>query len=725
MKIKKNILINFVILLFITCCAKTPSNNKKMARASDLMSLKSNVNQAFGYICTSNNLNKDTVGSILERHYKAKGHEEIWESIQADISDEGDCAVIEPIIGFLKNNNINKTRDEVYRLLRRALNGDVDNDNDNDNVLSDENEILSNCPYRKTTRRNLNCQHKMTKRSQNMFSRDFSINRKGNQSVSIKSFIFHIKLSHVNIAEKLMSKECSIIYSRQGNPNPAEYKSLLISKGVDLKNHNPISLWLLDSFSRERIIGHKHLFNSARVSSDDYRFDADRYSYEYYNVVRWWLHNSKYSKYIEYKNSKMALPMMTAVNVLSNTALPTINFDPKRQSVPIIHDDLNKYVNYILASWGLVYNLTKCMKEIKFTPIQFDFWIIPELTKEKKINRFSDNLQELSTNRHRLTNNSYTVTINNLINGISDNLQELSTNKCCAMTKDTGSSNPKCHLWDLEECLKKDGYVRSLDYWCDYIENDSLEFVEQKINDMIFRSMYGAHNHKNICLLVNRFLLGIYKYEIIPDDILNIIHSYMDPYWIVRNISLYNNKQYRRYIYIIDRRNPKNLQNKDMSYAKEVYCNSSKDWQDKIYLIRPRIYGKISKHFMDAMEVFLGYSKGYLFPNTEGSKSAPIGITDTLNGYNFVLSYHLLKHNLAKAYWYVYGGGQRFELEDIEWLWGRFFAKINGQEQLLNKKTLDCLHMYSREKILCDNGFCEFWEQSHRMPDIRRRRRRT
>ena len=117
----------------------------------------------------------------------------------------------------------------------------------------------------------------------------------------------------------------------------------------------PLLSWLLDSYSRDRVDGHKKLFLSANCNHDEYRYDSDKYCSSY-NATRWWLDDNTFCKFIQYKNPKMALPIMTALHSLSKRVLPPIEFNP--QLLPLINDDLNEFVKHTVSYWKFIHMLS-------------------------------------------------------------------------------------------------------------------------------------------------------------------------------------------------------------------------------------------------------------------------------------------------------------------------------------------------------------------------------
>ena len=103
-----------------------------------------------------------------------------------------------------------------------------------------------------------------------------------------------------------------------------------------------------------------------------------------------------------------------------------------------------------------------------------------------------------------------------------------------------------------------------------------------------------------------------------------------------------------------------------------------------------------------------------MFPNIHSS-STDIGILDALNGYKFALSFQLYTSHECKVYWYIDEGGLRFDLEDIRWLWSRYFVKVNNKQQKINKENELFLKNWKKHKKLSDDNFIEFSKQSTEM----------
>ena len=59
----------------------------------------------------------------------------------------------------------------------------------------------------------------------------------------------------------------------------------------------------------------------------------------------------------------------------------------------------------------------------------------------------------------------------------------------------------------------------------------------------------------------------------------------------------------------------------------------------------------------------------------------------------------------------------RFYLQDMKWLWSRFFDKINGREQQLTQTILKQIDEYNIDKQIPDENFEEFRRQIEYVAD--------
>eukprot|EP01084_Bolivina_argentea_P226807 383067_1 len=113
---------------------------------------------------------------------------------------------------------------------------------------------------------------------------------------------------------------------------------LCILKCIELKNQYPILLMLLDSFSRDKVNGH-------RINSTIYNLSTvnDRYVMGY-NAIKWWKEDCVFGRYISNQYPNKAEAMMHAVAELSFRLLPPYNFQYTLSN--IICDSLNAFVKY-------------------------------------------------------------------------------------------------------------------------------------------------------------------------------------------------------------------------------------------------------------------------------------------------------------------------------------------------------------------------------------------
>eukprot|EP01083_Nonionella_stella_P310364 1102395_1 len=468
----------------------------------------------------------------------------------------------------------------------------------------------------------------------------------------IKDLIFAPKRKDVAYATKYVQTECPAIFIHPNlaaepplEPNPHkeanknEDKSMCITKAVDFKNEYPILKWFHDIYSRDRVRGHKTIYETYGVPFYKYKYHQDKYAAGY-NATSWWLHDSPYCKYIQHQHGSMARPMMTAVQAFCKRVLPPMNFDWSAGN--IIHDNLNSFAEYTMACYGFIHELSQLTQnKAQAMPFQLDFCIIPQLTTPVSY----DNDGKLRFNRM----------------GIWDKTKE-------------EVAHP---IWRIAELLKQSHYVQDRDFLCEDAQ-DTVAKLQKQLHRM-WKTLRADQD------------------------------------------------KYKRYVLVIDRRNPKNLDEKDMAHEPPRYWQQTKDWTDRIYLIAPKCAHKMSKKVRSIQELFFAYSKQYLLPQHIGRN---IGINDALNGYKFALSFHILDQDTSSVYFYHNSGGVKFELTDIEWLWVRFFNKfsrgVQGDrvtrhgEQKLSDRNKKLLKKYYRTKRLVDAKFDEFWKQSHAIRIIHR-----
>ena len=140
-----------------------------------------------------------------------------------------------------------------------------------------------------------------------------------------------------------------------------------------------------------------------------------------------------------------------------------------------------------------------------------------------------------------------------------------------------------------------------------------------------------------------------------------------------------SNIKNNRYVVVLDRRPQENLSFTDFLKVKPNIHKTSKHWKDRIYLIKPKAYNTLPAQSRLHPEAFFSASNSYLLPIFRDSH---IGINNSLNGYKFALSYHILEKNNCKRYFYFNNGCVSLKTDDINLLWPQYFAKDdNGQMQ--------------------------------------------
>eukprot|EP01083_Nonionella_stella_P313932 1129022_1 len=108
----------------------------------------------------------------------------------------------------------------------------------------------------------------------------------------------------------------------------------------------------------------------------------------------------------------------------------------------------------------------------------------------------------------------------------------------------------------------------------------------------------------------------------------------------------------------------------------------------------------------------LNLSKTDIVLNTETNKY--ITMRDSLNGYMFGLSYHVLSEDNIYLYWYHNGGGSKFELRDIKHRWPQWF-QINSKQQLKHNIIQE---IKNSDQLLSNVEFEEFKRQCDQIDNV-------
>eukprot|EP01084_Bolivina_argentea_P207217 353598_1 len=278
-------------------------------------------------------------------------------------------------------------------------------------------------------------------------------------------------------------------------------------------------------------------------------------------------------------------------------------------------------------------------------PIQIDFWIIPRLTKAYVNQTLIP--QDINDVKTPFIDEDDTKNLDSLFG----KTQELGLNTSTDGTK----------IWDLQNNLHAAGYVQGENYWRAEIKRGDMCSVEILVKNM---------------------------------------HKLWD------NIDLVD-MRYKRYILIIDRRNPNHIKNKKM--IDDTHKNQT--WNDKMYLILPKHKNEICKLYADVMnEVFICNTRDYLL-SLPLSANKYFGGLESGNGYKFVVSYHCYFSDKVKMYLYFGGGSMRFFMTDCSWLLPRYFISRDNSFQVLNVSTKIELNNAINKYGLKDNQFEQFAKQ--------------
>ena len=300
---------------------------------------------------------------------------------------------------------------------------------------------------------------------------------------------------------------------------------------------------------------------------------------------KWW-NQCKYfqwlQRYARFEIDDMANHIKMAVIELTKRALPTFNYNPFMNMTQIM-DNINDLAKYTLASWHLVVDIknTLEMGKLEWCPLQVDFMVIPQRVAIHRRDKYATapfDIRELVSKKRMKAKDQ--------VHGFS--MKELkektyAKGKENSPTMDTllkphkyskieilefGSETQE-FLWDLEEIMDhpKVGYHKNQDriddkesgyYWMDTIDINQQDILSLK------KKMYSMLKK---CQDMFRDLGG-------------------------------GSQRYRRYVFIIDRRDEENLRKQNMkhnlpnNYKGNGYKKSGKD---KIYLIDHQEYNTLPR----------------------------------------------------------------------------------------------------------------------------------
>ena len=133
----------------------------------------------------------------------------------------------------------------------------------------------------------------------------------------------------------------------------------------------------------------------------------------------------------------------------------------------------------------------------------------------------------------------------------------------------------------------------------------------------------------------------------------------------------------RRYIFIIDRRNP---QCRDSPNYQSI---GRKNWNDTLHVWCPsgpqyQKFSELPSRSDLFPEALIDRTMECMLPLSDGKR---IGAKDLCNGHMFTTSYHLFEADRVKTYFMSNGHCQRFTHDEYQYYWPRLFMKVNGKFQ--------------------------------------------
>lgn len=125
----------------------------------------------------------------------------------------------------------------------------------------------------------------------------------------------------------------------------------------------------------------------------------------------------------------------------------------------------------------------------------------------------------------------------------------------------------------------------------------------------------------------------------------------------------------RRYIFILDRRNPQSR------HSPNYQLNGQKSWNDTLHIWCPSDLPSSSDLFPEGL---IERTMGCMLPLGRRKR---IGAKHLCNGHMFATSYHLFEADKVKTYFMNNGHGQRFTQYEYQYYWPRLFMKVDGKFQ--------------------------------------------
>ena len=374
-----------------------------------------------------------------------------------------------------------------------------------------------------------------------------------------------------------------------------------------------------------------------------------------------------------------------------------------------IHDSYNTTTKIAIAMNKWVYDKTMSVNTIddklKYFPMQIDLWMIPRLVKTSESNK---------THASKLINNEQ------FNNGWSADKNESNEAKSEEGAEILNLSSSQQFIWDIEDQLQYEYEEQNED------DTDSKEERDDDDEDVEIEVDPDDRNWQDGYIKDEDYFIND-KYNF-DEMTVQEIYKAINELWEIHNDREktlkghigWKNKSFRRYILIIDRRNPFHIRNEEMMDD----TNARKTWNDKMYLIEPKKSYTISKQYAYVLnETFASNTYQYLLPMFEqkDGKTGEIikyedkddlGGGDDVNGYKIMISYHLFFREKVKQYFYQNQSALRFYLDDVKWLWPRLFKLDGDQFQKLTQYVEKELERALREYKLKDRDFERFLKSS-------------
>eukprot|EP01083_Nonionella_stella_P020975 58159_1 len=417
-------------------------------------------------------------------------------------------------------------------------------------------------------------------------------------------------------------------------------RCFLQAKSWDISNQFPWLSCMADTFARYRLESHKQLCEENKENTPNTSDKAMRM-----DAKQWFETVDPSTRKLIEEDEEKANVLKHAVMSLFKRLSPVMPLNYKTSCT--IWDSVNVYAKYALGIQRFVTSVSSS-NDLQCVPIQFDAMVIPQCVSEPMYLESCLDLEDL-----------YSAPMPDFMK--TDKIEKPSeTTKYLNFGQDDDYNKSKA-IWNFADNLNASGYKSGMDYFGPV----EVEQAQYSGNDVSINAVVRALNEE-----------------------------------LFLNAKDADKTRYQRYIIVIDRRDPSNIEQKRMKYSE------TKTWNDRIYLIRPKKAGQICNEYQYKMnETFIQNTTEFLLPI---SATSGMGGLESANGYRFLLSFHVHSQDKVKAYWYFQGGSQRFFMNDMEWLWPRFFVKHENQFQSLTKETRDELQQAQKEYPLIDKQFVRY-----------------